>query len=60
VLTFRTALLNGEQPIEYGVVEMDVWEKSKHGRHHNVQKTARNRPLVIPNLELLQSKFMMF
>jgi hypothetical protein len=59
VLTFRTALLNGEQPTEYGVVEMDIWGKSEHGRHHIVQKTARNRPLVIPNLELLQSKLMM-
>jgi len=58
VLTLRIALLNGEQLIEYGVVEMDVWGKSEHGRHHIVQKTARNRPLVISNLELLQSKFM--
>jgi hypothetical protein len=33
--------------------------KSELGRHHIVQKTARNRPLVISNLELLQSKFMM-
>jgi hypothetical protein len=33
--------------------------KSEHGRHHIVQKTARNRPLVISNLELLQTKFLM-
>jgi hypothetical protein len=60
VLTFRAALLNGEQPIESGVVEMDVWGGgSEHGRHHIVQKTARNRPLMISNLELLQTKFMM-
>lgn len=29
VLTFRTALLNGEQPIESRVVEMEVWGEER-------------------------------